>query len=143
MANTTLAAVMTEPANNEQEPSPARRWNVSDTALMDEIDEIIIRRLADAEAEGVTRAQLRHRAEYYGRMYDLVYAKLAGPVAGPVAEPAEFIEQTYEFLAEGFWQRIEAVYDPNLAVAEQRAKHIINKTRAKLKRLEIALFKGM
>jgi hypothetical protein len=78
MANTMLAAVMTEPEKNEQKQSLARRWNVSDAALLDEIDEIIIRKLADAEADGVTRAQLGHRAEYYGRMYDLVYAKLSG-----------------------------------------------------------------
>lgn len=143
MANNMLTAVMNEPFKTKPPSAVTKPWNTSDASLLDEIDEIIIRRLTDAEEEGLTRAQLKHRAEYYGRMYDLVYARLSGDKSPPVRESADFTEQTYEFLAEAFWEKIEAVYDPNLNIAEKNAKIIIDKTRAKLKRLEIALFKGM
>ena len=109
MADNRLAAVTSGSANEPENllpPSPiTRAWNISDASLLDEIDEIIIRRLTDAEEEGLTRAQLQHRAEYYGRMYDLVYAKLAGDDAAITSESATFAEQAYEFLAEGFWEK--------------------------------------
>lgn len=120
---------------------PPSQWAVDDTDLLDEIDDIILRKLADLEQNGLQQKQLTRWASYYGRVYDLIYARLVSRSERNGAGLA-FCEEAYEFLAESFWAKIENIYDPELDIGEQQANQIISRTRAKLERIEAALFDG-
>ena len=116
-----------------------KRWLVDDAELLDEIDELILHRLTELEASGVITDQLARWVSYYGEVYDVIYAGLLGRRADKVSD--NFKEEVWEFLAEGYWTRIENIYDPELNLSEAKVNEIVGKTRSKLRRLEDALFR--
>ena len=112
---------------------------IDDINLLDEVDEMIRSQLAELKTAS-SAAEFKRLVHHYGRFYDIIDAGLlSGP---PLNETYAFREQIYEFLAEGFWAKIEMIYDPELNLSEQQTREIITTTRAKLKRLECALFGG-
>ena len=123
----------------ERTLTQAEQPQVDDAALLDEIDEIILQKLAEIEQSGSGPAQVKRWVSYYGKVYDLLYAKLLG-AANDKPTNESFYEEVYEFLAESLWAKIEGIYDPDLNISEEQANMIIGKTRAKLKRVESALF---
>lgn len=111
---------------------------VSDIVLLDEIDEIFRKRLAEAAQSGLTTQALQRLANKYNRMYSLVDTRLARSPGHAVSDA--FKDETYDFVVEGFFERIQKVYEPSHQADQTQVNRLIRQTRGKLQRIQLALF---
>jgi len=110
---------------------------VDDLALLNEVDDMVRKKMAEREQAGAERDELLELADKYARMLDLLDARLTGQRSG---ETEAFKRQTFSALEEGFYEKIEVIYDPDRKVTAEMAESVIAQTRGKIQRLEQALF---
>ena len=115
-----------------------------DAALLNEIDDMIRKRMHDLAKAGATMEEIQAAAVEYSWMFDCIEARMSGygaEVAEAVEEfPETLAEQAYYFLEECFFEKLEKIYAPDRAISDAQAEEFIKITRQKLRRLEHALF---
>ena len=115
-----------------------------DAALLNEIDDIIRKKMRDLEKAGATMEEIQVAVAEYGQMFDFIEAKISGYGVDVKEVGAEFAEdlaeRSYYFLEECFFEKLESIYAPNRAISDEQADKFIKTTRQKLQRLENALF---
>jgi len=110
---------------------------VDDHALLNEVDDMVRKKMAEREQAGADREELLQLADEYGRVLDLLDARLSGLASG---ETGDFKRLAFSMLEEGFYEKIEVLYDPDRHITNEMAETVIAQTRLKIQRLEQVLF---
>lgn len=108
-----------------------------DQSLLNELDDLIRKRMHVQEKAGATPDELTTLADEYGRMYDLLDVLMNEEAGG---ETQAFLETTFAFFEELLYEKLERIYDPDVQIDETQAKQFIRQTRHKIRRLEELLF---
>ena len=115
-----------------------------DAELLNEIDDIMRKKMQDLKKAGATAEEIEAAVGEYGEMFDFIEAKISGYDAADAEAAGEFsvnlAEKSYYFLEECFFEKLERIYAPNRAISDEQAEKFIKITRQKLQRLERALF---
>ena len=120
-------------------------WNAErDAALLNEIDDMMRKKIHDLEKAGATTKEIEEAAVEYGQLFDFIEAKITGYNPDEVQMGSEhsetLAERSYFFLEECLFEKLERIYTPNRSISDEQAEKFIFMTRRKLQRLELALF---
>lgn len=116
---------------------PTETMVIDDHALLNEVDDMVRKKMAEREKSGADREELLQLAEEFGRMLDLLDARISGMHSG---ESESFKRHAFGVLEEGFYEKIEVLYDPDRQITSDIAETMIAQTRQKIQRLEQVLF---
>lgn len=110
---------------------------VDEQALLNEVDDMVRKKMSEAEQAGADRDELLQLAEDYGRILDLLDARISSLPSG---EDDDFKRHAFRVLEEGFYEKIEVLYDPDCRLTPEVAETMITQTRLKIQRIEDILF---
>jgi hypothetical protein len=115
-----------------------QKWGTAqDEALLNEIDDLIRKKMLDFEKSGGDKDAIIELADRYGHMFDVLDSLMNGLTAD---ESQGLKEETYTFLEEILFEKLERIYDADDHIDKEQAKKFIRQTRRKLQRIEEALF---
>lgn len=114
------------------------QWGIAqDQALLNELDDLIRKRMKVQEKTGASGTELAALADEYGCMYDLLDELMSGE---PASQDQALREATFAFFEELLYEKLERIYDPDVQFTESQAKEFIRQSRRKIGRLEELLF---
>lgn len=108
-----------------------------DTTLIAEIEELFRHRLSAGERDGMSAEELHRLAEHFDRMYELLDNGLHKRIT-PWADRA-FRDETYHVVADGFMDKLHALYDDKVTLSSAQTSRMIEQTRHKLHRVRLLL----
>ena len=115
-----------------------QKWGTAqDEALLNEVDDLIRKKMLDFEKSGADMQAIIEMADRYGHMFDMLDTRMAGLQDN---EPQDMKEAAYFLLEELLFEKLEKIYYAQDHIDQDQAKKFIHQTRRKLQRIEEVLF---